>query len=55
MLEWQRDWAAKGTYDAVMDSVKAHGGAYGLGVAHSYTVIDGAPPTEYPSYEALVD
>src|SRR6202034_1211562 len=24
MLEWQRDWAQKETYDAVMDIVKAH-------------------------------
>ena len=24
MLEWQRDWAHKGTYDAVMDIVKTH-------------------------------
>jgi nicotinamidase-related amidase len=28
MLEWQRDWAHKGTYDAVMDIVKNHYGAY---------------------------
>jgi len=29
MLEWQRDWAHRGTYDAVMDIVKNHYGAYG--------------------------
>ena len=28
MLEWQRDWAHKGTYNAVMDIVKNHCGAY---------------------------
>ena len=27
----QRDWAIKGTYDAVMDIVKTHFGAYGVG------------------------
>ena len=26
MLEWQRDWAHKDTYDAVMDIVKTHSG-----------------------------
>jgi nicotinamidase-related amidase len=30
MLEWQRDWANKDTYDAVMDIVKSHFGAYGM-------------------------
>ena len=29
MLEWQRDWAETDTYDAVMDIVKTHCGAYG--------------------------
>ena len=29
MLEWQRDWAERDTYDAVMDIVKTHYGAYG--------------------------
>src|SRR5579864_9477224 len=27
MLEWQRDWSLRGTYDAVMDIVKTHYGA----------------------------
>ena len=29
MLEWQRDWANRDTYDAVMDIVRTHCGAYG--------------------------
>jgi hypothetical protein len=29
MLEWQRDWAQKDTYDAIKDVVKTHYGAYG--------------------------
>src|SRR5438552_9751785 len=35
MLEWQRDWAHRETYDAVMDIVKTHYGAYGVGVEHA--------------------
>ena len=50
MLEWQRDWAARGTYDAVMDIVKNHCGAYGAGVEYAYTMVHGAPATKYPEY-----
>ncbi|WP_249422083.1 hydrolase [Marinomonas lutimaris] len=39
MLEWQRDWANKGTYDAVMAIVKEHSGAYGMGVDYAYTMV----------------
>ena len=50
MLEWQRDWAAKDTYDAVMDIVKTHCGAYGIGVEYAYTMVHGAPPSTFPEY-----
>jgi len=50
MLEWQRDWAHKGTYDAVMDIVKTHCGAYGIGVEYAYTMVHGAAPTKVPAY-----
>jgi nicotinamidase-related amidase len=50
MLEWQRDWAAKDTYDAVMDIVKTHCGAYGMGVEYAYTMVHGAPQTQLPEY-----
>ncbi len=50
MLEWQRDWAAKDTYDAVMDIVKNHCGAYGIGVEYAYTMVHGAPATKFPEY-----
>ena len=51
MLEWQRDWAQRDTYDAVMDVVKSHLGAYGIGVEYAYTMVHGASPTEFPKYE----
>jgi nicotinamidase-related amidase len=50
LLEWQRDWAHKGTYNAVMDIVKQHVGAYGMGVEYAYTMVHGAPPTKLPPY-----
>jgi nicotinamidase-related amidase len=50
MLEWQRDWAARDTYDAVMDIVKTHYGAYGIGVEYAYTMVHKAPPTKFPEY-----
>ena len=51
LLEWQRDWAQRDTYDAVMDVVKGHFGAYGIGVEYAYTMVHGAPATEFPEYE----
>ena len=50
MLEWQRDWAHRDTYDAVMEVVKTHCGAYGMGVEYAYTMVHGAPPTALPPY-----
>jgi len=50
MLEFQRDWAEKDTYDAVMDIVKTHYGAYGIGVEYVYTMVHKAPPTVFPEY-----
>jgi nicotinamidase-related amidase len=54
LLEWQRDWALKDTYDAVMEVVKQHYGAYGIGVEYAYTMIHGATPTAYPEYTPRV-
>ncbi len=54
LLEWQRDWAHKDTYDAVMALVKEHSGAYGMGVDYAYTMVHGAEervkhgPTQEP-------
>ena len=50
MLEWQRDWAQRDSYDAIMDIVKTHFGAYGVGVEYAYTMVHGAPPTKFPEY-----
>jgi len=50
MLEFQRDWAEKDTYDAVMDIVKTHYGAYGVGVEYVYTMVHNAPATVFPRY-----
>ena len=50
LLEWQRDWAARDTYDAVLDIVKNHFGAYGMGVEYAYTMVHGAAATQYPEY-----
>jgi nicotinamidase-related amidase len=43
LLEWQRDWARKSTYNAVMDIVREHSGAYGMGVDYAYTMVHKAP------------
>jgi nicotinamidase-related amidase len=43
LLELQRDWARKETYDAVLAIVKEHSGAYGMGVDYAYTMVHKAP------------
>lgn len=43
LLEYQRTWARKETYDDVIAAVKEHGGAYGQGVEYAYTMVHGAP------------
>lgn len=49
LLEYQRDWARKETYDAVIGLVKEHSGAYGVGVEYAYTMVHGAPPSNAKS------
>ena len=39
ILELQRDWAKRDTYDGVMDIVREHMGAYGMGVDYAYTMV----------------
>ncbi len=43
LLEYQRDWARKETYNEVIEVVKEHCGAYGQGVEYAYTMVHGAP------------
>lgn len=45
LLEYQRDWARKETYNAVIELVKEHSGAYGVGIEYAYTMVHGAPPS----------
>jgi nicotinamidase-related amidase len=53
MLEWQRDWAHRDTYDGVMAIVKEHSGAYGMGVDYAYTMVHKAPQRITGSHETL--
>jgi len=53
MLEWQRDWAHKETYNAVMDIVKEHSGAYGIGVDYAYTMVHKAPSRQKSEHRTL--
>src|ERR1700733_275778 len=53
MLEWQRDWARKDSYDAVMTIVREHSGAYGMGVDYAYTMVHKAPQRTTTPHEAL--
>ena len=41
LLEWQRDWARKETYDAVTAVAKEHSGAYGMGIDYAITHVHG--------------
>lgn len=43
ILEYQRDWARKETYDDILDIVKEHSGGYGIGVDYAYTMVHKAP------------
>jgi nicotinamidase-related amidase len=43
LLEWQRDWAKRDHYNALMDILKQQGGAYGSGVEYAYTMVHKAP------------
>jgi nicotinamidase-related amidase len=53
MLEWQRDWAHKDSYEAIMAIVREHSGAYGMGVDYAYTMVHKAPQRTAGSHESL--
>ena len=43
VLEFQRDWANREHYDAVLQIFRQHGGAYGSGIEYAYTMVHKAP------------
>lgn len=53
LLEWQRDWAHKETYNEVMAIAKEHSGAYGMGVDYAYTMVHKAPQRAVGMHEVL--
>ncbi|MDW3686713.1 hydrolase [Cupriavidus sp. CV2] len=53
LLEWQRDWAHRDTYDAVMKLVKEHSGAYGMGVDYAYTMVHKAAQRTATPHESI--
>jgi nicotinamidase-related amidase len=53
MLEWQRDWARRDTYEAVMAIAREHSGAYGMGVDYAYTMVHKAPQRATSSHQTL--
>ena len=53
LLEWQRDWARRETYDAVIKIVTEHSGAYGMGVDYAYTMVHNAPARAAGTHEVL--
>ncbi len=44
VLEFQRDWAKREHYNALMDIFREHGGAYGVGIEYAYTMVHKAAP-----------
>lgn len=44
LLEWQRDWARKETYEGTLKIVLEHSGAYGMGVDYAYTMVHKSKP-----------
>jgi len=53
LLEWQRDWAHRDTYNDVMAIVREHSGAYGMGVDYAYTMVHKAPARSAGTHEVL--
>lgn len=43
VLEFQRDWANRDHYDALMTIFREHGGAYGSGIEYAYSMVHKAP------------
>lgn len=43
LLEFQRDWAKREHYDALLKIFRDHGGAYGNGIEYAYSMVHKAP------------
>jgi hypothetical protein len=43
LLEFQRDWSRREHYDEVMELIKEHGGAYGMGIEYCKTAVHKQP------------
>lgn len=41
VLEFQRDWANKETYEGTCNIIREHGGAYGMGIEYAYSMLKG--------------
>ena len=53
VLEFQRDWANRDHYNALMSLFREHGGAYGVGIDYAYTMVHKAPQRVKGSHETL--
>jgi len=47
VLEFQRDWARREHYDAVMNIFREHGGAYGSGIEYAYSIVHKTPQSAH--------
>jgi nicotinamidase-related amidase len=47
VLEFQRDWARKEHYGALMDIFRQYGGAYGSGIEYAYSMVHKAPQSAH--------
>ncbi len=52
-LEWQRDWARRDTYDAVIGLAQQHSGAYGMGIDYAYTMVHKAAQRTATPHESI--
>jgi hypothetical protein len=43
VLEFQRDWANRSHYDALMNIFREHAGAYGSGIEYAYSMVHKEP------------
>ncbi|WP_179400924.1 hydrolase [Burkholderia guangdongensis] len=53
LLEWQRDWARRETYEAVTNIVREHSGGYGMGIDYAATMIHKAPQRAKDAHDRL--